>query len=84
MSKEIKLYTGAHCSYCIGAKRFLDDKGLKYTDIDIHNNNEMRRKLQEETNHYTIPFIFIGDTFIGGFSELKEIDFSGKLKEMLQ
>lgn len=84
MNKEITLYTWAHCPYCSGAKIFLDNKGLKYTEIDIHNNNEMRRKLQEKTNHYTVPFIFIGETFVGGFSELKEIDFSGKLKEMLQ
>ncbi|HEY5537080.1 MAG TPA: glutaredoxin domain-containing protein [Acetobacterium sp.] len=84
MNKEITLYTWAHCPYCVGAKIFLDNKGLKYTEIDIHNNNEMRRKLQEKTNHYTVPFIFIGETFVGGFSELKEIDFSGKLKEMLQ
>ncbi|MBK5243792.1 MAG: glutathione S-transferase N-terminal domain-containing protein [Eubacteriaceae bacterium] len=84
MKKEIKLYTWAHCPYCNGAKRFLDEKGLQYTDIDIYSNNELRRKLQEQTNHYTVPFIFIGDTFIGGFSELKELDFSGKLKELLQ
>lgn len=84
MKKEIKLYTWPYCPYCNGAKRFLDDKGLQYTDIDIDGNNELRRKLEEQTNHYTVPFIFIEGTFIGGFSELKELDFSGKLKELLQ
>lgn len=84
MKKEIKLYTWPHCPYCIGAKKFLDERGLEYIDVDIYKDNEMRRQLQRKTNHYSVPFIFIGDTFIGGFSELKEIDFSGKLKELLQ
>lgn len=84
MKKEIKLYTWKYCPYCKGALKFLDEKGLKYTDIDIQNDNETRRRLQKETNHYTVPFIFIGDTFIGGYSELREIDFSGKLKELLE
>jgi glutaredoxin 3 len=30
-----------------------------------------------------VPFVFIGETFVGGFSELKEIEFSGKLDELL-
>ncbi|KNZ42977.1 glutaredoxin family protein [Acetobacterium bakii] len=84
MKKEIKLYTWAHCPYCKSAVRLLDDRGIKYTNIDIHNNIEMRRKLQEETNHYTVPFIFIGDKFIGGYSELRELDFSGDLKKELE
>jgi len=84
MKKEIKLYTWAHCPYCNGAKKLLDDKGLNYTDIDIYNDDKTRRQLQEQTNHYTVPFIFIGETFIGGFTELKKIDFSGKLNELLQ
>jgi len=84
MKKEIKLYTWPHCPYCKSAKKLLDDRGLEYTNIDIQNDVEMRRKLQEETNHYTVPFIFIGDKFIGGFSELREIDFSGELKKELE
>jgi len=84
MKKEIKLYTWAHCPYCKSAIKLLDDRGLEYTNIDIQNNTEMRRKLQEETNHYTVPFIFIGDRFIGGYSELREIDFSGELKKELE
>ncbi|MBI4855963.1 MAG: glutathione S-transferase N-terminal domain-containing protein [Acetobacterium sp.] len=81
--KEIKLYTWAHCPYCRAARELLEEKGLKYTDIDIYNDEQTRRQLQDQTGHYTVPFVFIGETFIGGFSELKEIEFSGKLDELL-
>jgi glutaredoxin 3 len=81
--KEIKLYTWAHCPYCRGAKNLLEAKGLSYTETEIYNDEAKRKELQALTNHYTVPFIFIGDTFIGGFSDLKELEMSGKLDELL-
>jgi len=84
MKKEIKLYTWPYCRYSNGAKKLLDERGLEYTDINIFNNNEMRRQLEAKTNHYSIPFIFIGDTCIGGYSELIELDHCGALKELLK
>ena len=75
MEKEIKLYTWAFCPYC---------KGLKYTDIEIYDDEKTRRRLEEQTGQRTVPFIFIGETFIGGFSELQAIDSSGKLDELLR
>jgi glutaredoxin 3 len=84
MKKVIKLFTWAHCPYCKAAIRLLDERGLNYSEIDIHNNSQKRRELQVETGHYTVPFIFIGETFIGGYSELRDSDFSGELKSMLE
>ncbi|WKY45616.1 glutaredoxin domain-containing protein [Eubacteriaceae bacterium ES2] len=84
MQKDIRLYIWNHCPYCRGAKRLLDEKNLQYQEIDIFRDDEMRKKLQDETSHYTVPYIFIGDQFIGGFSELRALDESGKLTEMLK
>ena len=84
MKKEIKLFTWAHCPYCKAATRLLDERGLSYTNVDIHNNPKKRRELQEETGHYTVPFIFIGETFVGGYTELRDCDFSGKLRSLLE
>ncbi|WP_373483605.1 glutaredoxin domain-containing protein [Acetobacterium sp.] len=81
--KEIKLYSWSHCPYCRAAKKLLDDRGLKYTEIDIYNDAQTRRQLQNQTGHYTVPFVFIGETFVGGFSELKEIEFNGKLDDLI-
>ncbi|MBC3798638.1 glutaredoxin domain-containing protein [Acetobacterium tundrae] len=84
MKKEIKLYTWPHCPYSNGAKRLLNERGLKYIDVNIYQNNEMRNELEEKTNHYTVPFIFIGDSCIGGFEELQELDIRGELEELLK
>lgn len=82
--KEIKLYTWPFCPYSKGARKLLNERGLEYTDIDIFRNDELRYQLQAQTHHYSIPFIFIGDTCIGGYEELKELDNGGKLKELLK
>ena len=34
-------------------------------------------------NYRTVPQIFIGDTFIGGFDELNQMNQQGKLDELL-
>jgi glutaredoxin 3 len=84
MKKEIKLYTWPFCPYSNGAKQLLDERGLEYIDVDIFKNDELRYQLQTQTHFYTIPFVFIGDTCIGGYKELKALDNSGELMELLK
>lgn len=84
MKKEIKLYTLPYCPYSKGTKKLLDERGLEYIDIDLFRHDEIRYQLQTKTHSYTVPFIFIGDKFIGGYSELKELDSCGELKELLK
>jgi glutaredoxin 3 len=83
MKKEIKLYTWPFCPYSNGAKKLLDDRGIAYTDVDIFKNDDLRYQLQAETHHYSIPFVFIDDTCIGGFSDLKELDEKGELSTLI-
>ena len=43
-----------------------------------------RQELMKKTNNYrTVPQIFIGDAFIGGFDELNKLNQQGKLDDML-
>ena len=84
MKKEIKLYTWPFCPYSNGAKKLLNERGIAYTDVDIFKNDDLRYQLQAETHHYSIPFVFIGDTCIGGFSDLKELDEKGALSDLIE
>ena len=81
--KSVKLYTWPHCPYCNNAKKLLDDKHVDYSDVNIYGNEEMRDALTEKTGQRTVPYVFIGDAFIGGFSELADLDHTGKLDTML-
>ncbi len=81
MAKNVKLYTTDYCPYCTQAKTLLKGEGIAFEEIDLTNDKELRAKLSEENNGYrTVPMIFIGDEFIGGFQDLAKIKGSGELK----
>lgn len=78
--KEVKVYTGAYCSYCTAAKKLLQTAGVAYEEIGLDDQPELRRKLSEENGHYrTVPMIFIDGKFIGGFTDLQTLHKNGQL-----
>lgn len=83
--KTATLYTKPTCPYCISAKNLLQNKGVSYTEIIITTlSNDERVALAERTNnHRTVPQIFIGETFVGGFDNLNALNQSGKLDALL-
>ncbi len=65
------------------AKRLLDKKGVQYTEINIDEKAGLREELITKTKHRTVPQIFIGDLFIGGFDELYGLEQQKKLDGLL-
>jgi len=68
------IYTKPSCIYCDKAKYLLQEKGLEYEEIKITADN--RQELFDEISLLTgrapttVPQIFDGDNYIGGFNEL--------------
>ena len=85
MTVSVKVYTTPMCPYCSNAKQLLQSKGADYEEIGMHDiSREERQALMQKTNNYrTVPQIFIGDTFVGGFDELNQMNQQGKLDELL-
>ncbi|MGP4789330.1 glutaredoxin 3 [Psychrobacter sp. 1Y11] len=85
MTVPVKVYTTPICPYCSNAKQLLQSKGVDYEEIGMHDiSSDERRALMQKTNNYrTVPQIFVGDTFIGGFDELNRFNQQGKLDELL-
>ena len=82
--QEIRVYTTKVCSYCNAAKRLLQQRGLAFVEIDLSNDPALRQKLSAENNGYrTVPMIFIGTRFIGGFDDLNALDRSGELVSLV-
>ena len=81
--QTIKLYVTSYCPYCTQAKRLLTSKNLAFETIDLSNDPELRAKLSAENNGYrTVPMIFIGQKFIGGYQELHQLSTSGELDKL--
>jgi len=79
MSKKIEVYSTGYCPYCVRAKTLLEDKGLEYTEINLDGKAAELMALKEKTGQRTVPQIFIDDEFIGGFTELSQLNSDGKL-----
>lgn len=74
----IKVYGTTFCPYCIRAKMLLKKEGLEFEDILLKSEEE-KAELIKKTKQMTVPQIFIGDEFIGGFDQLYELKKSGEL-----
>jgi len=83
--KPVKIYTTTYCGYCVRAKDLLTRKGVKYEELDVTSNDDMRSKLVEMSGgQRTVPQIWIGDTHVGGYSDLARLESEGRLDPMLQ
>ena len=79
----IRIYTTRWCGYCIRAKARLRSRGLSFEEVPLDDEPAFREKLHELTGGWTLPQITIGDEPIGGYTELWQLDRSGRLEEKL-
>jgi glutaredoxin 3 len=79
----VKVYSGRLCTYCNAAKRLLDSKGATYQEILIDEDEAIRKEMEKLSGRTSVPQIFIGDTHVGGFDDLAELNREGKLIGML-
>ena len=80
---EVTIYTGHRCAYCNAAKRMLDSKNVAYNEININEDPTKAEEMVERTNRQTVPQIFIGETYVGGFDDMAELNSEGKLDKLL-
>ena len=83
--KPVKIYTTTYCGYCVRAKDLLTRKGVKYEEVDVTGDDDMRTKLVEMSGgQRTVPQIWIGDTHVGGYSDLARLESEGRLDPLLR
>ena len=76
---NVKIYSTNWCPYCANTKRFLDEKGIKYEEINLEAEGMSREDLEKITGGRTVPQIVIDENPIGGYDNLLTLDSDGKL-----
>jgi glutaredoxin 3 len=67
------------------AERLLKAKGIDEIEkIRVDLQPDLRVQMMEMTGRRTVPQIYIGDTYVGGFDDLSALDREGKLEPMLR
>ena len=81
---DITIYTTPLCGYCFAAKDLLRRRGVDFTEIDVMSDPERRREMTARSGGgRTVPQIFIGASHVGGFTELRALERSGDLDQLL-
>ena len=80
----VTVYTRRWCGYCFAARRLLKRLGVHYREIPLDRRPELRNEISEMAGGWrTVPMIFIGERFIGGYTELAALHGQGQLAEMV-
>jgi glutaredoxin-like YruB-family protein len=69
MDKDIVIYSTPTCHFCQGAKEFLTQKGIAYTDYNVAENMEKRQEMMQKTGQMGVPVITVGDEIMVGFDK---------------
>ena len=75
-TQSVTIYSRPYCVYCEKCKVFLEEKGIPFNEVKLDVESESydanRDYLVSRSgcNHKTYPFVFVGDTFVGGYTDL--------------
>lgn len=81
---KITMYTTGFCPYCKMAESLLQARGVQHIDkIRVDLEPERRAEMMEKTGRRTVPQIYIGERYVGGFDDLSMLDRQGELAALL-
>ena len=84
MTAKVLMYSTAVCPYCIRAEQLLKHKGVAAIEkVRVDLEPERRQEMMTRTGRRTVPQIYIGDTYVGGYDDLAALEHANRLDEML-
>lgn len=84
MAPKVEIYTWRSCPYCIRAKELLRSKGVDFIEYSIDGDEAARSQMARRANGgRSVPQIFINEHHVGGCDDIYELDWQGKLDQLL-
>ncbi len=80
---RVTVYSTDPCPFCVQAKALLNKRGIDFHEINLAKDPAGRAELIDKTGMMTFPQVIIDGKVVGGYTELREADRSGKLSELL-
>ncbi len=69
--REVIVYTTPTCPWCQVAKRYLDGKGVAYTEVDVSADYQAAMEMVRKTGQQGVPVIEIDGEFVIGFDRAR-------------
>ena len=84
-AERIVVYRTRVCPYCVAAARYLREvKRVDVVEVDLSDRYDDRDLLSAWTGQRTVPQIFIGDTWVGGYDDMRSLEREGGLDPLLE
>jgi glutaredoxin 3 len=81
---HVLMYSTAVCPFCQAAERLLRARGVNEIEkVRIDLDPTRRDEMMTRTGRRTVPQIYIGEQYVGGFDDLSALDHAGGLLPLL-
>jgi glutaredoxin-like YruB-family protein len=79
---NVTVYSTSWCGFCVQAKKYFDSIGVKYSDINVEEDQKAAEDMVQKSGQMGVPVIEIGDKIIVGFDKSK-IDLALQAEKLL-
>ena len=80
---EITVYYAPFCPYCGWAKQLLKSKNVEFNMVNVNDATEIRQEMEQRSGRTSVPQIFVGETHVGGYDDMAEMDDKGELDSLI-
>ena len=70
--KKAVVWSKDSCPFCVQAKALLESRGIEFEERNVSKDWTREQLLEAVPTARTLPQIFVDDTYIGGFTELRK------------
>lgn len=82
--KPVTIYSTTYCGYCALSKDLLRNMGVLFDEVDVTGDDDARDRLVKMTGgKRTVPQIWVGEEYVGGYQDLKRLRDTGELHGLL-
>jgi glutaredoxin-like YruB-family protein len=71
LQKVVTVYTTPTCSWCNTLKRFLQEKGIRYSEVDVSADQKASQEMMKKSGQQGVPQTEINGKMIVGFDKNK-------------
>jgi glutaredoxin len=82
--RELLVYICQRSLRCWLTRRLLRRRGYHFKVIDATSDLELCSWLARSTGRKTMPYVFIGHRPVGGFAEIRSLEVSGILEQLVR
>ena len=68
---EVIIYSTPTCPWCQVAKRYLDGRGIAYTEVDVSADHQAAMEMVRKTGQQGVPVIEVDGEFVIGFDKAR-------------